>query len=144
VVVEWCYMCKKSGESIDHLLLRCNVAHDMWSIFNSLFGVEWLMPRRVLDLLNSWGNLLGRGQVKQIWKQVPSCVMWGLWRENNARHFEDVEMPLLELRRNMLNTLFIWVLAHHSPSRVTFAEFSISCFSVSFFLEALWYTSCVY
>jgi hypothetical protein len=49
--------------------------------------------------------------------------MWGLWRKRNARHFEDVEMPVLELRRNVLNTLFVWVLARHSPSRVTFAEF---------------------
>jgi len=81
------------------------------------------MPRQVLDFLSSWGNSLGRGQVQQIWKQVPLCVMWGLWRKRNARHFEDVEMPVLELRRNVLNTLFVWVLARHSPSRVTFAEF---------------------
>jgi hypothetical protein len=54
------------------------------------------MSRRVLDLLSSWGNSLGRGQVKQIWKQVPLCAMWGLWRERNARHFEDVEMPVLD------------------------------------------------
>jgi len=26
VVVEWCVMCKKYGESVDHLLLHCNVA----------------------------------------------------------------------------------------------------------------------
>jgi len=52
--------------------------------------------------------------------------MWGLWRERNARHFEDVEMPVLELCRNMLNTLFVWVSAHHSLSCIAFAEFLIS------------------
>lgn len=26
VVVEWCVMCKKHGESVDHLLLHCDVA----------------------------------------------------------------------------------------------------------------------
>jgi hypothetical protein len=26
ILVDWCYMCKKSGESIDHLLLHCEVA----------------------------------------------------------------------------------------------------------------------
>jgi len=59
--------------------------------------------------------------------------MWGLWCERNAWHFEDVEMSVLELRRNVLNTLFVWVLAHHSLSRVTFAEFLISYSSVSSF-----------
>jgi hypothetical protein len=61
----------------------------------------------VLDLLSSWGNSLGRGQVKQIWKQVHLCVMWDLWRERNARHFEDVETPVLELRRNVYGSRLI-------------------------------------
>jgi len=89
------------------------------------------MPRRVLDLLSSWGNTLGCGQVQQIWKQVPLCVMWGIWCERNARHFEDVEMPVLELCPNVLNMLFVWVSAH-TPSCVTFVKFLISCSFVSF------------
>lgn len=40
VVVEWCVMCKKHGESVDHLLLHCDVARVVWSFFYSLFGVE--------------------------------------------------------------------------------------------------------
>jgi hypothetical protein len=62
VVVEWCCMCKKNEEFIGHLLLHYDVARHIWSFFYSLFGVEWVMLRRVLDLLNSWGNSLGRGQ----------------------------------------------------------------------------------
>jgi hypothetical protein len=33
VVVEWCVMCKKHGESVDHLLLHCDVARVVWSFF---------------------------------------------------------------------------------------------------------------
>lgn len=130
MVVEWCCMCKKSGEFIEHLLLHCDVARDTCSFFYRLFGVEWAMPQQVLDLLSSWGNSLGCGQVQQIWKHVPLCVMWGIWRERNALHFEDVEMPVLELCRNVLNMLFVWVLVH-TPIRVTFIEFLISCSFVS-------------
>jgi hypothetical protein len=59
-------MYKKSGESIDHLLLHCNIARDLWSYFFTLFEVEWVMPRRVLELLTSWGDSLGCGQAKTI------------------------------------------------------------------------------
>jgi hypothetical protein len=31
----------------------------------------------------------------------------GFSRERNVRHFEDVEMPVLELRQNVLNALFV-------------------------------------
>jgi hypothetical protein len=29
IVIEWCCLCKKSGESIDHLLLHCEIAWDL-------------------------------------------------------------------------------------------------------------------
>jgi hypothetical protein len=51
VVVEWCVMCKH-GESVDHILLHCDLARVVWSCFYSLFGVEWVMPSSVLDLLS--------------------------------------------------------------------------------------------
>jgi len=31
MVIEWCCMCRKSGESIEYLLLHCEVARDLWS-----------------------------------------------------------------------------------------------------------------
>jgi hypothetical protein len=52
VVVEWCVMCKKHGEFVDHFLLHCDVARVVWSSFYSLFGVEWVMPSSVLNLLS--------------------------------------------------------------------------------------------
>jgi len=75
VVVEWCVMCKKYGESVDHLLLHCDVARVVWSSFYSLFEMEWAMTSSVLDLLSGWSTLLGCGSVNRRWKQVPLCVL---------------------------------------------------------------------
>jgi hypothetical protein len=36
-------MCKKSGESIEHLLLHCEVARDLWSSLFNMFGVVWVV-----------------------------------------------------------------------------------------------------
>jgi hypothetical protein len=38
IVMEWCYMCKTSGESIDHLFLHCKVVTELWSTLLQLFG----------------------------------------------------------------------------------------------------------
>jgi hypothetical protein len=48
VVIEWYCICKTNGESIDHLLLHCEVARDLWSYIFILFGIEWVVPRTVL------------------------------------------------------------------------------------------------
>jgi hypothetical protein len=53
-VMDWHCMCKKSGESVDHLLLNCEVARDLWVSIFHLFGTEWVMPQLVVELLASW------------------------------------------------------------------------------------------
>ena len=50
-ILDWCYMCKRNGESVDHLFLHCPFASDLWSIVLGLFGVTWVMPHTVLGLL---------------------------------------------------------------------------------------------
>ena len=39
-ILDWCYMCKCNGESVDHLFLHCPVAMDMWAMMFRLFGVS--------------------------------------------------------------------------------------------------------
>jgi len=129
VVIEWCCMCKKSGESIEHLLLHCEVGCDLWSYILTLFGVEWVMPRMVLELLTSWGASFGYGSAKEVWRLVPLCLMWCIWRERNVRHFEDIETLMVELRKRLLNMLYIWIASHHSLNVFTYAGF-LNLFSV--------------
>jgi hypothetical protein len=74
--------------------------------------------------------LLGRDPVFRIWKQVPLCVLSGLWRERNSRLFEDVEVSVGALCRNVLNMLYLWVSAHSLDSML-FADFLLYCSFIS-------------
>ena len=47
-------MCKGGGEFLDHLLLYCPIALEMCSMIFYLFGIFWVMPQRVVDLLDCW------------------------------------------------------------------------------------------
>ena len=52
--LDWCYMCKFNRELVDHLLLHCPIASKLWSMVLDLFGVCWVMPKSVVDLLACW------------------------------------------------------------------------------------------
>ena len=46
-VVVWCYMCKKSGKSVNYLLLHCPIASKLWLRYG-LFLVFYGLCRKVL------------------------------------------------------------------------------------------------
>jgi hypothetical protein len=51
ILVDWCCLCKEDGETIDHLFLHCKVARELWNSVFNLFGMAWVMPRKVVELL---------------------------------------------------------------------------------------------
>jgi hypothetical protein len=79
VLVNRCGMCKKKKEeSIDHLLLHCESAQFLWNAFFSCFGLAWVMPRGVVDLLHCWWS----GGVRVVlwfgkWYRFVSCGAYG-------------------------------------------------------------------
>jgi hypothetical protein len=68
-----------------------------------------VMPRQLLDLLACWQGWFGKHHSSEIWKVIPPCLMWCVWRERNSRLFEDGECSILDLRSQFLRTLFDWL-----------------------------------
>jgi hypothetical protein len=54
IIVDRCCLCKRDGESVDHLLLHCDVASAMWNNIFLRFSMSWVMSRRVIDLFECW------------------------------------------------------------------------------------------
>ena len=99
--VDWCCLYRCNGESVDHLLLHCGEVSRLWSFAFRLFGVTCVLLKKVIDLLESWRNWLGKHS-SNIWNLVPHCVMWIIWRKRNNRIFED-----LVLTKDKLPALFV-------------------------------------
>lgn len=67
-------MCWFGGETVDHLLIHCEVAFVKWSLDARLFGIHWVLPGRVVDLLSRWRNWFGKHYLA-IWKFTQLCLM---------------------------------------------------------------------
>jgi hypothetical protein len=120
-------MCKASGESIDHLFMHCMVATKLWSMILQLFGVVWVMLRSVKDMLGSWRGQKGNQTLILIWRMALLCVMWCVWRERNARSFEDCETSLINLKKLVIQTLFLWRVRLQSMSECSYSNFLVKC-----------------
>jgi hypothetical protein len=80
------------------------------------FGLcVWYVWGAMGDATNGVGSFqwvvrkLGSAWSLVVWKFVPHCLMWYIWRERNDWHFEDRERTILELKLLFFQTLFEWV-----------------------------------
>ena len=44
-------MCRRCEETVDHLFLHCKMAAQLWIFAFITFGVLWVIPRLILDML---------------------------------------------------------------------------------------------
>ncbi|XP_042965136.1 uncharacterized protein LOC122299173 [Carya illinoinensis] len=97
IVLEWCFMCKKAAESVDHLLIHCDVAKGLWDGVFGRSGLSWVMPNSVVEVLACWPTLLSCSQVAAVRKMTPLCIMWCMWLERNERCFNNREHNVDEI-----------------------------------------------
>ena len=58
LILDWCCMCKRNMESVDHHLTHCSIAFDVWSMVFTLFGIHQVMLKMVVELLACWQGKL--------------------------------------------------------------------------------------
>jgi hypothetical protein len=105
-VIDKCCMCKRNGESLDHVLLHCDVTYVVWSIIFNRFGMSYVMPRRVIELYDCWWSS-GRPRTVAVRKMVPMCLFWCLWKEMNDINFEDKERSTENIIYLFFETLYL-------------------------------------
>jgi hypothetical protein len=124
IVIDRCCMCKMNGESVDHILLHCEVARALWNAIFSRFNLSWVMSLRVVDLFACWWTG-GRSRSAAVWKMVPCCLLWCLWREHNDRQFEDKERTIEDLIFFFFHSLYSWLAAFLAPLAFSFNDFFV-------------------
>jgi hypothetical protein len=121
-VVNRCWLCESDGESVDHLLIHCGVTNALWNAILSRLGLSWVMLSSVKELMACW-CLGGRTRSAVVWKMIPLCLMWCIWRERNTRCFEDSTMSFEEIVHYVLFTLYTWTSSWLDPLVVSFSDF---------------------
>lgn len=108
IVVDWCCMCKNCGESMDHLLLYCEMTSALSNTIFNLVRLAWVMHSCVVVIFACWKGHFDRLQNAVMWKMVPSCIMYCLWRKRNDQSVEEREWMMVELNDFFFKTFYHW------------------------------------
>ena len=72
IMINICCLCKLDGETVDHILLHCEVTSALWYAFFSRFWVVLLYG--MVDLFSYWWTG-DRSRSAMVCKMVPFCLM---------------------------------------------------------------------
>ena len=60
-------MCGCEEENANHILLHCIVVKTLWEIVLAIFGVQWVFPKSVKEVLFSWRDpFMGKKKEKDL------------------------------------------------------------------------------
>jgi hypothetical protein len=65
----------------------------------------------------------GNRMLIPIWRMTSLCLMWCVWRERNAHSFKDCEIGLINLKKLVIQTLFMWRVKLQSMSECSYSDF---------------------
>ena len=82
-MVNGCNLCKDNEELADHVLIHYGKTRELWTPLLSSFGLVWVFPTSVRNLLLEW-KVKGLGKKrKAVWRLAPICLFWCIWQERN-------------------------------------------------------------
>ena len=126
-----CFLCKEKEETIDHLLLQCDVTRVLWDIFFSFFGVHWVLLNFVLQTLEGWrGSFVGKKR-KDVWRAWPLCLFWTIWKARNKIAFEDATLSIHKLKSSFVYFLSVETTLCIKEGTTTLIEFNSLSLSLS-------------
>ena len=119
-IMDWCFMCKSHEERGAHLFFNCVVAQELWSLVKLFVGCFLGNAFLCVGFVILLEGHFGKRSNGEIWNVAPLCLIWCLWRERNARHFEEEEIHKTKLKFLLLETLYDLTLASHTFSTMDF------------------------
>ena len=113
-----CVMCLAEPETALHLLAACPIATRLWrKILSTAQLPANLAPRQDTASLEGWlTNTMQQHQpsLRKNWTTLVHLTWWCLWKERNARIFENKASALSRIHANVIEEARNWSLAGKS------------------------------
>ena len=90
-----CSFCDSLVESLDHLLVSCNISWQIWCVFSIELRNPIIIPGTLRQLYDVWMNQRMHGRTKKkYWMLTFFGVTWSLWMLRNSIVFEQQNLNI--------------------------------------------------
>lgn len=118
-----CPLCLSHLETAVHLLLHCSISWQVWSQIILWWGIKWVCPASLYDLLCWWESFNYKNVEKVSWDISFYAVLWLLWLERNQIVFRNKVVEIGELVDRIKTTIAIWTKAAYKLNEYSVEDF---------------------
>lgn len=107
-----CWLCDQEDETIDHIVVECSFAHQLWFEAASELGANLQQQPAglITDWWDTWRNLWPPKFAKGA-DTLFALVAWELWKERNARCFRGAKTQIQSVKAFIKVQASLWVQA---------------------------------
>ncbi|XP_073361050.1 uncharacterized protein [Aegilops tauschii subsp. strangulata] len=96
-----CPFCDQEPKTIDHLLLGCVLARQIWSVIMGNWGKPHWTPEPEAELVRWWTSLnIEKTKRKETWTVI-TLVAWTLWKHRNDIVFNGASPSVSTILRQI-------------------------------------------
>jgi hypothetical protein len=111
---ECCPLCAQEQETIEHLLVTCVFAREIWYKVLSFVGLQQLSPSLDEESFQDWWAKAEdrvASQRKKGFNSLVILVAWGLWKHRNACVFYEASRNVSKLFLDIKGDASLWCMA---------------------------------
>ena len=102
-----CKLCLKDGESIEHVLFKCDVAQEAWALagfqplsnFNSMYLVE---------LMSAYLRMMSSDSIPERQRRSIPWILWAIWKNRNLILYADTQESLIFHIQQAIEEARLW------------------------------------
>ena len=104
-----CSFCGTSVESLDHLLVSCQVSWQIWCVLSSELRNPIIIPGTLRQMYDIWMNQRIPGRIrKKYWMLTFFAITWSLWMIRNSIAFEQQSLSMKSVICSIKWRISLW------------------------------------
>ncbi|KAI3815120.1 hypothetical protein L1987_14776 [Smallanthus sonchifolius] len=105
----WCGFCGDHMDTMEHVILACDFAQDVWQVISMWCKAMPFFAADVRDLLDSWKFVRGSSIHKNVVHAITLITIWSIWRLRNSVRLGNGEVSLVKIVEEIKVQGYLWV-----------------------------------